>query len=249
MTYCTTCGIPRGSSSRFCTGCGKPLSAAPPEHGTSWPLAPAPSQGDDDDWGAGTPTRRRRRGRLVAAAAALALLLGSGVTAWATLTHDNDTPALPSASTSPQPNPPQTASTSQTAGPTSSVDPEDAALDQLTQLISRDQPQVRSQLDEAWVPQLSSKQHGLEADGMTYNYTDILDDHRDWRSTYSARLVWSGDWSSFEDDDFYVTVATVSFSTPEEANAWCDAQAIDADNCFARRLSTIARPGDSTVHR
>lgn len=97
--------------------------------------------------------------------------------------------------------------------------------------------------------QLSSKQWGLVADGITYRYTDILNDHLALRSTHDARLVWSGDWTSFREGDFYVTVATVPFSTPAEANSWCDSQGIDPENCFAKRLSTVAGPEGSTVNR
>ena len=99
------------------------------------------------------------------------------------------------------------------------------------------------------MPQLSSKQLDFVVDGVSFGYADILGDHLSLRSAYDARLVWSSDWSSFREKDFYVTVAAVPFSTPEEANAWCDSQAIDADNCFAKRLSTIAGPDGSIVNR
>ena len=133
--------------------------------------------------------------------------------------------------------------------PPSGVNSEDATLNQLTQQISLDRLQIQRELAEAWVPQLSSKQWGLVVDGMPYGYTEILNDHLALRSNYNARLVWSGDWSSFREGDFYVTVAAVPFSTPAEANAWCDRQAIDSENCFAKRLSTIAGPDGSTASR
>ena len=279
MIYCTKCGTLQEPGSRFCTGCGKLVRApststttAPPEASSTTPTArryepdvtsypPQPkagtaslqaprwSQGNDDDWETDTPTRSRSRRPLVVALTALVLLLGgTGVTAWLTLAQGTDTPTLPS----PSPTPHQSQaeiSTSYTAYPPSDVNPEDAALDQLTQQIALDLPQVRSQLAETWVPQLSSKQPGLVVDDVSYDYTDILNDHVALRSTYSARLVWSGDWSSFRENDFYITVAAVSFSTPEEANAWCDMQDIDSDNCFAKRLSTIAGPDGSTINR
>lgn len=224
MTYCTNCGTPQEPGSRFCTSCGRQGSAA-------------------------EPATRRLRGRLVAVVATLTLLLGvGGVTAWATLTHD---PARPVPQVlSPLPDRPQAAtSTSQVTSPPASVNSEDAARDQLTQQISLDRPQVVSELAEAWVPQLSSKRPGLVVDGVSYDYTDIVNDHYSLRPTHQARLVWSGDWSSFREGNFYVTVAAVPFSTSAEANAWCDRQGIDSANCFAKRLSTIARPDGSTVNR
>lgn len=245
MTYCTNCGTPRESGNRFCNGCGEPVSAEP-----AIPIATL-AQDEDDGWATDSPTHPRSRGALVAALVALVLLLGgTGVTAWLTLAHDTDAPTLPIPSvTSPPSQSRPEISTSQAAGLPSGVDSEDAALDQLTQQIALDQPQVGSQLAETWVPQLSSKQPGLVDDGISYGYIDILNDHLALRSTYSARLVWSGDWSSFRDGDFYVTVAAMPFSTPEEANTWCDRQVIDSDNCFAKLLSTIAGPDGSTVNR
>lgn len=235
MTYCTNCGTPQEPGSQFCTGCGKQVIP--------------PSQGEDDGWATDPPTHPRSRGRLVAALTTLALLLGAGgVTAWATLAHGTDPPAPPNPA--PPPTQPQSeTSTSQATDPSLSVSSEDAARNQLTRQISLDRPQVQSELAEAWAAQLSSKRPGLVVDGVTYGYTDILNDHLALRSIHSARLVWSGDWSSFGEGDFYVTVATVPFSTPAEANAWCDMQAIDSDDCFAKRLSTIAGPGGSTVNR
>lgn len=236
MTYCTSCGTPR-ESGEFCTGCGKQVSATP-----------SPSrQGEQDGWETDTPTRPR--GRLVVTLAALSLLLGiGGVAAWATLTRDADAPALPSPATPPD-QPPAEGSTSYVADSPSGVDSTGTALDQLTAQISLDRPEVARELAEAWVPQLSSKRSGLVVDGISYDYTDILKDHLALRSTYSARLVWSGDWSTFREKDFYVTMAAVPFSTPADANAWCESHAIDSDNCFAKRLSTLAGPEGSTVNR
>lgn len=221
MTYCTSCGTPRESGSRFCTGCGEQVSSAP-------------------------STRPRTRRRFAVTLTALALVLGGGVVTWATLTHRTAAPA----SLSPQPTQsPAEVSTSMASDPPSEVNSGGTALDQLTRQISLDRPQVQSDLAETWVPQLSSKRVGLVANGISYGYTEILNDHVALRSTHGARLVWSGDWSTFGRGDFYVTVAPVSFSTPAEANAWCDRQAIDSTNCFAKRLSTTAGTVGSTVSR
>jgi hypothetical protein len=222
MTYCTRCGTPRESGSLFCTGCGEQVSPA-------------------------SSTRSRTRGRFVVALAAFALVLGAGgVVTWTTLTHRTGPPAPPSLLPT---QPPAEIFTNRATDPPSGVNSEDAALDQLTRQISLDRPQVQSELAEKWVPQLSSKRLDLVADGISYHYTEILKDHLALRSTYNARLVWSGDWSTFNRGDFYVTVAPVPFSTPVEANAWCDRQALDSNNCFAKRLSAVAGPVGSTVNR
>jgi hypothetical protein len=71
MIYCTDCGSPRESGSRFCTGCGEQVSAA-------------------------SPTYLRSRGRVAIILTALVVLLGGGgVAAWATLAHDTSPPAPP----------------------------------------------------------------------------------------------------------------------------------------------------------
>ncbi|HEX2298901.1 MAG TPA: hypothetical protein VHH34_10355, partial [Pseudonocardiaceae bacterium] len=197
----------------------------------------------------------RSRGRLVLILAVVALLVGAGgVTAWATLAPRSasstlDDSTLPAPSPTGPPTSPAETSSSQPTAPSSAVGSEDSARNQLTQQISLDRPQVQRELAEQWVPQLSSKQLGLVVDGMTYHYTDILNDHLGLRSAYNARLVWSGDWSSFGKDDFYVTVASVPFSTPEAANAWCDGQGIDPENCFAKRLSAVSPPQGTMVSR
>ncbi|MGH4015202.1 MAG: hypothetical protein ACRDSL_15025 [Pseudonocardiaceae bacterium] len=248
MTYCTECGTPQEPGSRFCTGCGKQVSATSATSSEPPPTAQRDDHGwgDDHGWVTYPPTDSRSPRRLVVALTALVLALGASVAAWALLT--DDTAAAPTPSPPPT-LPPIETSTSHAPAPPARVSSEGAALDQLTQQISLDRPQVQRDLAEAWVPQLSSKRPGLVVDGVPYSYLDILDDHLALRSRYGARLVWSGDWSTFQDGDFYVTVATEPFSTPAEANAWCDRQVIDRKNCFAKRLSTAAGPDGSTVSR
>ncbi|MCA1704377.1 MAG: zinc ribbon domain-containing protein [Actinobacteria bacterium] len=260
MSYCTACGTAKEAGSQYCTGCGAPLTGteddesdrrhAPlPAASPTWPDVSAQSRYEIDSWPAEQP-QSRSRGRLVLILATMALLVGAGgVAAWAALTHGTDSSALPAPSLTAPPASSAGTSTSQPTSPSSVISSEDTALNQLTRQASLDRPQVQRELAEAWVPQLSSKQWGLVVDGMTYRYTDILNDHLRLRSAYDARLVWSSDWSSFGKDNFYVTVAPVPFTTPAAANAWCDTQGIDPENCFAKRLSAVAGPEGSTVSR
>lgn len=251
MTYCTKCGTPQESGSRFCTNCGKEVIPPSTSPATAPHEALSSTTAGWHDWETHTPISPRSRSTLAAALTTLVLLLGgTGVTTWLILVHDTATPTLPAPPLTPPPSQSQAeVFTSHAVDPPSGIGSEETALNQLTQQIALDWPQVRSQLAETWVPQLSSKQPGLVVDDISYGYTDILNDHLALRATYSARLVWSDDWSSFREGDFYITVAAVSFSTPGEANAWCDRQAIDSDNCFAKRLSTMAGPDGSTVNR
>ncbi|MGH4023150.1 MAG: hypothetical protein ACRDRV_01040 [Pseudonocardiaceae bacterium] len=215
----------------------------------AWPDAYPQPLGDLHGWPAEQP-QSRSRVRLVVVLAAMVVLAGAGgFAAWAALTRGTDNSTLPVPSRTEPSTSSAAPSTSQPTAPSSAISSEDAALNQLTRQISLDRPQVQRELAETWLPQLSSKQVGLVADGITYRYIDILNDHLSLRSTYDARLVWSSDWSSFGKDNFYVTMAPVPFTTPAAANAWCDTQGIDPDHCFAKRLSAVAGPEGSTVSR
>ncbi|WP_170231368.1 tetratricopeptide repeat protein [Pseudonocardia kunmingensis] len=113
---------------------------------------------------------------------------------------------------------------------------------QLQQLRAADDPNVE-RLIGYWVPQLSAKKPGLVAEGQAFSPADVLADHMVLRSTYpGALLLWSGDYPSYRNGDFWITVVNQPSSTPKEANSWCDAQGIRPDDCFAKKIS---RTGDS----
>ncbi|MGI8939459.1 MAG: zinc ribbon domain-containing protein [Iamia sp.] len=113
-----------------------------------------------------------------------------------------------------------------------------------------DSGDVESDLVGFWVPQISSKRVGLEADGIVYDDAAMLSDHQGWRNRFpDARLVRSDDYSTFEAPDFWVTVVDVGFSSPESANAWCDQNGLSPNDCFAKLLSHTTGPVGSTVSR
>lgn len=125
-----------------------------------------------------------------------------------------------------------------------------AAYAELRRQVVADDSEVRSSIAEMWVPQLASARKGLVVDGVVFDYTDILKEHRALRQQYTqARLVWSGDWSVFKGRDFFVTVLAVPFGTAEGANRWCSQQGIDRDHCFAKLLSQVRGPEGATGHR
>lgn len=120
----------------------------------------------------------------------------------------------------------------------------------LTERARLDDPALESHYVGRWVPQLSSKRIGLVANGLTYRPNDIWNDYGVLRGRYpGATLLYSGTWSTFSAPDFWVTVASTSYSTPNEANAWCDAKGIDRDNCFAKLLSHTLGTEGTTVLR
>ncbi|PVZ04557.1 hypothetical protein [Actinomycetospora cinnamomea] len=136
---------------------------------------------------------------------------------------------------------------------TSSAAPEPTAGssvgETLDQIVARDAATVSS-LTGSWVPQVSSKRVGLEADGVVYDQEAILVDHLQLRSRYpDAVLLRSDRFATFSSSGFFVTVVAASFTTPTAANAWCDRAGLPADGCFAKRLATSTGGGPSTVPR
>jgi hypothetical protein len=127
---------------------------------------------------------------------------------------------------------------------------EGTATDALKELSGHDYAGVKQNLENWWVPQISSKRVGLFADGITYNNVDILRDHLTLRQRYlGVRLIWSGNWTSFSGSNWWITVIGQPVSTAILANQWCDDQRIDADNCFAKMISSIYGPDGTTVLR
>ncbi len=139
------------------------------------------------------------------------------------------------------------------AEPTSAADnaPSDEAAAQTTleQQVATDRTSAEA-LADRWVPQLSSKNDGLVADGTTYDRRAIWADFTTTRQAYpSALLLWSGDYSSFTKGDFWITVVNTPFTTGAAANAWCAAEHLDADHCFAKLVSHTHGPKGSTLPR
>lgn len=135
------------------------------------------------------------------------------------------------------------------------ADPEHGSADGvakavLGELRDTDYPVVRDGAANRWVPQVSSKRAGLVVDGRTLTNADVLRDHLDFRQRFSgARLVYSGNWSTFSDDDWWVTVVGPSWFFPQDANRWCDQQDFGVDDCFAKFISSLFGPEGTTVYR
>lgn len=125
--------------------------------------------------------------------------------------------------------------------PVQQVISEPDAHQRLLQQIADDAPQVEA-LVGAWIPQISSKKPGIDVpndDRGVYNYAMVLADHLAYRQRYAgqggALLLWSGNFN-FKEGDWFVSVVPITFPTADGANAWCDAQNIGPDDCFAKRL-------------
>jgi hypothetical protein len=152
--------------------------------------------------------------------------------------------------TAPAPYTPTTAPTTMPTTTTSSAPSgEESAQAALQGQVDTDRTSAEA-LADRWIPQLSSKNYGLVADGTTYDYEAIWADFTTTRQSYpAALLLWSGDYTSFTKGDFWVTVVNTSFSSGAEANAWCAAQHLDADHCFGKLVSHSHGPRGSTLPR
>lgn len=189
-----------------------------------------------------TTDRRRRRGVIglfVVLAIVVAGAIGWGAAMFFTQDDSGETTVAssPTGSASPSPSGGPSAETTPTAesSPELPDDPKEA----LDQIVDRDRPSVVKDLNGKWVPQLSSKRVGLEAEGKTWKEADILAEYEEFRNEYPrVQLVWSGDFSSFKEDDFWVTVVGIGYSDPEDALAWCSSNGLGPDHCYAKQLNT-----------
>ncbi|MQY20147.1 hypothetical protein NRB20_32430 [Nocardia sp. RB20] len=133
---------------------------------------------------------------------------------------------------------------------TTAIESDAAAADELRRIADVDRPVVAGQLADRWIPQLSTKRPGLVADGLTWDNIAILREHRELRAKYpGARLLWSGEWSTFSGRDYWITVAGTSFADSAGANSWCDGNGFSADHCFAKLVSSTRPVEGSTVYR
>jgi serine/threonine-protein kinase len=192
-------------------------------------------------------------------AVAAALVLGAvGVVIGLLVNQQSEHAAAP-ATTNASPLPPtysapesttDEAPTPSSPTPTSAPeDPEAASRQRLQQLAASDRPFVSEVLAERWVPQLSSKRPGVVDDGVVWDNARTLREHLRLRGRYpGVRLLWSGDWSTFSDSDFWVTIVGITFPNSSGALAWCRAQGFDADHCAAKVVSTSMPIEGSTAY-
>ncbi len=133
--------------------------------------------------------------------------------------------------------------------------PEHGSIDGVAEAVlgeirDNDYGYISGSVANRWVPQISSKKAGLEINGKTWTSADVLRDHLDLRAKYpGARLVWSGQWTTFDSPDWWVTVVGLPTIAAGPANQWCDNKGIGADDCFAKFVSALFGVDGTTVHR
>ena len=75
-----------------------------------------------------------------------------------------------------------------------------------------------------------------------------LQEHQTLRQRYSARLLWSGNWSTFSGKDFWITIAGITFPNSAGALAWCRDKGFDRDHCNAKIVSTTHAVDGSSAY-
>lgn len=139
----------------------------------------------------------------------------------------------------PPPPPPRTV--------TVTPDADDSSLQQLRAYARNDHAYVSRYLTDMWLPQLSAKRVGLEAEGVVWDNEQILEEHLAIRDEYpDARLLWSGDWKTFDGRNFWITIVGLTSPDYTDVLAWCSDQGFDRDHCIAKIVSNSRGPSGTT---
>ncbi|MGW4099113.1 protein kinase domain-containing protein [Mycobacterium sp. NPDC004974] len=131
--------------------------------------------------------------------------------------------------------------------PTAARNPEVSSSAQLRQISLEDHTVVSTQGSDRWVPQLSSKRPGVVDEGVVWNNALTLEEHLRLRQEYDAKLLWSGDWSTFDAPNFWVTIAPISYPDASGALAWCSSHGFDSNHCYAKLISKTHAVSGSTA--
>lgn len=105
-------------------------------------------------------------------------------------------------------------------------------------------------LEDSWVVQLSSKNIGVDEDGVEWTEHDILEHYEEIKAKHSnAIILWSGDWSSYSTDDYWRIVLSETFDSGGAALEWCDSSAYGPDDCIAKLLSKTSGPDGTELYQ
>ncbi|MBI3226494.1 MAG: serine/threonine protein kinase [Mycolicibacterium cosmeticum] len=137
---------------------------------------------------------------------------------------------------------------SPSAAPPVRVNPQVTSYQQLRQIADNDRPLLLAEANNEWVPQLSSKRPGVFDEGYVWDNDSTLAEHVRLRDQYGAKLLWSGDWSTFDAANYWVTIAPFAFPSAGAALQWCTVHGFDPDHCYAKLVSTSHSVSGSTAH-
>jgi eukaryotic-like serine/threonine-protein kinase len=217
------------------------------------PSAPPPSPSAPSGWAPPASAPASSKAAIWGAVAAVAVVIAVAAFIIAAVLGHHSTGTTASAPNT-YTNPPSSyADQSSTPTPTPPANPEADALQQLQQYAAGDRSLVLAQLSDRWIPQLSSK-HSTEPwtfdseDGTEYRNEQTLQEHLRLRQQYGAKLLWSGDWTTYDHPDYWVTVVPETFSDPSGVLSWCTSNGRDPDHCTAQMVSTTLGPNGTHEH-
>lgn len=121
--------------------------------------------------------------------------------------------------------------------------------EKLDQKVEEDKVVVDQNLIGKWVPQISSKKVGMEADGQVWDEDAIYKEHQELANEYGASqvlLLKSEDYASYRQPGYYVTVIDSSYDNPDDALQWCSFHSLGADHCYAKQINTTGGPDGTT---
>lgn len=115
--------------------------------------------------------------------------------------------------------------------------------------FTKESSEDASDLEGQWVTQVSAKNVGLKTDGKTWTAQDILDEFEANKIKYPGSiLIQSGDWDSYKNDSYWVTVIDTGYSDPEPALDQCRSWGLDRDHCLAKRLVKDGSSKDNSAY-
>ena len=219
------------------------------------PSAPPPSPSAPSGWAPPASAPASSKAAIWGAVAAVAVVIAvAAFIIAAVLNHHNTgtTSSAPQTSLA-EPTNGSDQSSTPTPTPTAPADPEADALQQLQQYAAGDRSFVLAQLADRWIPQLSSK-HSTQPwtfdseDSTEYHSQQTLQEYQRLRQQYGAKLLWSGDWTTYDHPDYWVTVVPITFSDSSGVLSWCTNNGRDSDHCAAQMVSTTLGPNGTHEH-
>ena len=138
--------------------------------------------------------------------------------------------------------------TPSTTRPTATATPVPDPEQQLRQLVNGDRSVVATEIADRCVPQLSSKRPGTLEGGVRWDNAMALQERSQLRKLYNAKLLWSGDWSTFSEPNYWVTIAGITFDNAKGAPMWRSGKGFDRDHCLAKIVSTTHPAAGSTAY-
>ncbi len=127
-----------------------------------------------------------------------------------------------------------TPTTPATTAPPPEVIPTDP-LELLEFLRAQDFARAESLVGQ-WVPQVSAKRPGIEADGIVYQLPDIVALHAQLQQRFDALLLFSADFN-YQSSNLWISIVPIGSAQPGDALQFCVDNGIDQDNCFAKFIT------------